>query len=337
MLARSNKLNHPLGIEIETPLLIPSFSSKGFSFNNRGESEANGALTVSKEFLTESLLISAYDIFHGHFPVEDDYTITDLTVIDSGGYETSGFYDLSATTKHNYPIKDWSQDNLEEVLNRFPMHKAAVIVSFDHGQQRHPLDLQIEQANRMFSKYPDYLFDFLIKPETDEQKYIQLEDILTKVKRMTKFSIIGVTEKELGNSVLRRMINIYKLRSALDSTNHFAPIHVFGSLDPITSILYFFAGAEIFDGLTWLKYSYFDGPAVYQSNYGVLHNDLGIHVKDSQVRAKSLVNNVYFLDRMKYTMKEFVSCQDFNIFDDLADGLGTILKRSYDKFKSNLK
>ncbi len=49
------------------------------------------------------------------------------------------------------------------------------------------------------------------------------------------------------------MQNIAKLRKALDKAGLNIPLHVFGSLDTVTTPLYFLAGADIFDGLTWLR------------------------------------------------------------------------------------
>lgn len=337
-LVRTTKLEHPLNISFETPLLVPSFSSKGFGFKNKDESEVSDALEVSKEFLGESVLFSAYDFYHNHIPHGEEYLVTDITFIDSGGYETSEIYDFSTTAKYSYPTKEWDLNKYEKVISEWPQHKAGIIVSYDHGKERYSLDIQINNARKFFSKHENFLSDFLIKPETDKQKYVQIENIVAKVGDLQGFSIIGVTEKELGNSILARMVNIAKIRIALDNSCNKAPIHVFGSLDPITSLLYFLAGAEIFDGLTWLKFSYFKGSAIYQSNYGALHNELGIHSRDDQVRSKSVVNNLYCLEKMKYLMRDFnASEHDFSLFNKLNKNLGDYLKESYITFQSNLK
>ena len=58
-------LEHPLGIRVKTPLLLPSFSSKGFRFYDdysRSENETN--IFKTREFLIESMLISAYDLYY---------------------------------------------------------------------------------------------------------------------------------------------------------------------------------------------------------------------------------------------------------------------------------
>lgn len=344
MLARSSKIKHPLGLNIETPLMVPSFSSKGFAFKKKKQkedpdvSEVVDALEFSKEFLTECLLVSAYDIFHKHITFGEDQICTEITLLDSGGYESGETYDISTTSKYNYDVKEWNKENLEEVLNKWPDYKPAIIVSFDHGNQRISLAEQIKSASELFAKYPNMLSNFLIKPETDAQIYIQQENIIEKIDDLKQFQIVGVTEKELGNSVLARMINIAKIRKALDDSGNAAPMHVFGSLDPVTSILYFLAGAEIFDGLTWLKYSYLGNSAIYTSNFGVLNPELGINVRDGQVKMSAITKNTYYLDKMKYTMRDFLKDKDFNLFDELGGkGFGDILKNCYRTFESNLK
>ena len=90
---RTNILKHPLGIELSTPLLIPSFSSKGFAMHD-GKSELYNIMVFAREFIYETQLLSAYDIYYGHMLDLMDINPTQLTIIDSGGYETSNNFDL---------------------------------------------------------------------------------------------------------------------------------------------------------------------------------------------------------------------------------------------------
>jgi len=195
---------------------------------------------------------------------------------------------------------------------------------------------QIADAKTLFSKYPNFASNFLIKPETEDQKYIQIDNVINCIRNLTSFTIIGVTEKELGKSILERMKRIRLIRESLDKIGVSSPIHIFGSLDPITSILYFLAGAEIFDGLTWLKYSYFNNAAIYNSNFGVLNSELGINVSDSRVKSLAITKNIYYLEQIKYVMKDYVKDKNFKVFDEIGGvGFGDIIKRSFKKFTSN--
>jgi hypothetical protein len=87
---------------------------------------------------------------------------------------------------------------------------------------------------------------------------------------------------------------------------------VFGSLDPIGSPLYFLAGAEIFDGLTWLRYGYNNGTASYSHNTVALQ--FGIDQSQINVQAANLVNNYNYLIRLQNEMKMFLNDGDFGVF-----------------------
>ena len=61
-------------------------------------------------------------------------------------------------------------------------------------------------------------------------------------------------------------MTIHELRSQLDRAGVQAPIHIFGGLDPLYTPLYFAAGAELFDGLGWLRYAYREGVPIHRDS-----------------------------------------------------------------------
>jgi hypothetical protein len=337
-------LKHPSGIEIETPLFIPSYSSKGFALikNHVGEfkSEICKAIGIAKEMLEECQLVSAYDIHYNYLLDPTELVSTKLIFIDSGGYETSSSFDFAETKRDDSNHEEWNIAYLDAVINKWPNERfPAVIVSFDDEKVRKPIIEQINDASRLFDKHKDYLHDFLIKPETAKSDYIKIDSVLKNINLLKDFDIIGVTEKELGHSILERMQRINKIRNSLDAARIKAPIHVFGSLDPITVILYFLAGAEIFDGLTWLKYSYYNGIAMYTNNLCALDKNIEISTIDTQVKATSIVNNIHYLSRLKNILINFTkSDNNFDLFDDLGyTGLGKIIQNNYEIFKNRIK
>lgn len=330
MLARKSEIHHPLGVTLETPMLVPSFSSKGFWIGKTGESEVNDICSVASDYLTETMLISAFDIACEHLPIFDS-AITELTFVDSGGYEISDVHDLSAVYRHPQKIQDWSVEKLTKVYSSWPEHIPAVFVSYDHPELRKPLNEQIESAKELFSNYPKQLHTLLIKPETHLQKDIQVTNVVADCEALRDFHIIGFTEKELGNSILKRMSNIAKIRIAMDDKGVNIPIHIYGSLDPITSILYFLSGAEIFDGLTWLRYGYTDDYACYWSNYGA--KAIGIHRDDDFIKAKTSQENLSSLIELTSQMQKFLLDYDFQRF--LHDP--EFFKESYDLLRTRIK
>src|SRR5690606_32377632 len=128
-------------------------------------------------------------------------------------------------------------------------------------------------------------------PQTSEESTLDdtLKSAIAHVEELGSFDIVGVTEKELGRSMLDRMVNVAKLRLAMDEAELRIPIHVFGALDPLSASLYYISGAEIFDGLTWIRYAYENGRCVYMHNLGALK--YGIHTSNDLVKSRAISEN----------------------------------------------
>jgi len=117
MLARSTQIRHPLGVTLHTPLLVPSFSSKALGFNKGGKSELRKVFDLASSGLTDIMLVSAFDLAYGHLePIAR--AITEVVIIDSGGYEVSDFQDFSAIFWEPARLREavgWSEERLCEV------------------------------------------------------------------------------------------------------------------------------------------------------------------------------------------------------------------------------
>jgi len=327
MLARSSKLRHPSGVTITTPILIPSFSSKGFSFNEDRTSEITEIIKTTSEWLTETALISAHDCHYQYVP-SDIYSTVKICFVDSGGYEKNNDYDLSTVYASEGSDSTWNENLLINVYDSLPSDSSFVLVSYDRMGQT--IAKQIESARELLSKYRTNLRTILVKREITSQRYINIQSVLQHTNTLGDFDIVGLTEKELGKSILDRMHNIARVREDLDRHGINSPIHIFGSLDPVTTILYFLSGAEIFDGLTWLRYVYLNGVAVYPHNYGSLK--IGIHQRDDFVRSKAWVENINYLQDLTYQMKNYLLDRDFSKFKYDSD----FFKESYNSLCSEL-
>ena len=102
----------------------------------------------------------------------------------------------------------------------------------------------------------------LLKPEDDNGPH-NWKHLESSASRLGFFSVIGVTEDELGSSLLDRVVAVMELRKLLRRNELDKPIHIFGALDPLFVPVYFAAGADMLDGLTWLRYAYWHGLAVH--------------------------------------------------------------------------
>jgi hypothetical protein len=313
---------------LETPLLVPSFSSKAFGFGHGGKPEVHRVLDAAQEFITRTCLVSAYDVHYGYVPQPQDLTITvDLMFLDSGGYEVSDDRDLSAVEKPVHRPQEWNVGKLRAIWDRWPDGLPAVLVSFDHSNHRRPVTDQLQDAKQATLAKPGHLHSFLLKPESQEERSLEpaLRALQSQIGELAGFDLLGVTEKELGNSPLERMVRIAGLRRALDDACLRIPIHVFGALDPLSVCLYFVAGAEVFDGLTWSRYAYNSGQCVY------LHNNAtatyGLEVNDDEARLRTIKDNLRYLDRLERSLRRLAETHDWAHLTDNRDLVRTATER----------
>lgn len=301
VLAERRELTFADGISLRTPILVPSFSSR--------IPKIDKIFRASEEFIDGPILISAFDVKNKH--IEPPFDIGGAIFLDSGGYEASSDSDLSDVSGDSGPDKAWSQDEHAEVLSAWAARVPTVVISYDHPRLRLPLSKQINSAASLVLP-SNALREILLKPETDGQHFVQVESIRKHIHGLAKFEVIGVTEKEIGNSVLERMENIATIRLALNNAGIGSPIHVFGSLDTITTLFYFVAGADIFDGLTWLRYAFKDGRTLYRQDFGI--TDLGIAAKYPRVEALCWARNYQYMKEMELEMRRFLKSNDFRVF-----------------------
>jgi len=287
---------------VHTPLIVPSFSSKGFP-------DVEKIVKTMEEAITDCLLVSAYDIYYDYVP--SSITFAEVVFVDSGGYECSKDAELSDLGYLEHHPRPWSQSLYEDALKKWSFDVPTVLISYDHPKQRATVATQVKRAVAFF-RGRKVIKELLIKPETEASRYLKIENVLRNASKFAPFDILGFTEKELGNNLLDRMVNIARVRFALKKRRLNVPIHIFGSLDPITTPLYFLAGADIFDGLTWLRLAYKDGVSIYTHNFAAL--TIGTQIRDDQVQPRVWFSNYYALQELQRSMRNYLNAKDFHRF-----------------------
>jgi len=281
MLAKKRGIYTASEVVIRTPLPLPSFSSKGFP-------EVKNILATTSEAIDGEILVSAYDVAHGHITPPFDFA--QGIFLDSGGYEASRDFEFSEITHQPYQPADWTLDQFQQVIKAWDSARPTVFVSYDHPNERVSTLEQIERAEQTLPTGHSRFREILFKPETNANDETNIDALVSNIHRVSKFDVIGVTEKEIGASLQARMVSIARIRRALDDAGlSDKPIHIFGSLDTISTPLYFIAGADIFDGLTWLRFAYHEGMTIYRENYAAL--ELGSQIKSDLVDARCCFAN----------------------------------------------
>jgi len=326
MLARKMALNSDKWGEVgSTPMLVPSLSS-------RVNIDYRKTLDVLSEVITGPFLLSAYD-FHYTNPFPK-ITFSELVFFDSGGYESAIEKEVAEFGLYKPDPFEWSQQKHLEAVQRWDDDIPTVIISYDHPSERVPVEKQIENANNLFRTKSGIIKELLIKPESKDSRRINFKRFFENIDKINDFDILGFTEKELGKSILDRMINIAKIRQQLEAHSIEIPLHIFGSLDTITTPLYYISGADIFDGLSWLRFVFDEGTTHYINTYGP--EIFGIHENTDGVWIRSVYQNYNYLGRLKIDLEHFQSTGEFaklgkksaffeKSFSDLNEKMGGVL------------
>jgi len=308
-----------------TPMLVPSLSS-------RVNIDYRNTLETLSEVITGPFLISAYDFYYTNpFP---KITFSELIFLDSGGYESAIEKEVSEFGLYKPDPHEWDQQKHLESIKRWDEDIPTVVISYDHPSERISIEKQIENAKKLFKSKSGILKELLIKPETRDSRRVNLKNFFEKVDDVASFDILGFTEKELGKSILDRMINIARVRQHLEGYQIEIPLHIFGSLDTITTPLYYISGADIFDGLSWLRFVFENGATHYINTYGP--EKFGIHENADGVWIRSVYQNYNYLGRLKIDLEHFQTSSDFSklgvksaffesAFNDLNEKMGGVL------------
>jgi hypothetical protein len=300
-----------------SPLLVPSYSSKGFKHILQ-------IFNLTSPYNTRAYLVSAYDIYHRCLPLGAT-SLADQVFIDSGGYESrmSGLFEPFG----DHRTKRWSLSRYYSVLKSLEKGNDLVAVSYD--MENGDYGKQIKKALAMRDRFPELKLDILIKPEKIGRS-IDVDAICSRLNVLQYFSCIGVTERELGDSMLLRCRALIKMRERLNAIGSDVPIHVFGCFDIPSILALFFCGADVFDGLTWLKYSLDNGSLKY---FGEIRTENEyLHLADDDCLKLMMARNIEHLRKLQKGMREY--CDSFDmaklpISNEMKEKLSSLLLSLY--------
>ena len=230
-------------LQVSTPLIAPSFSSRGFPYISN----------IWKEFehkLYGVCLVSAFDIAQKRIPADVADNVN-IVFIDSGLYETSEDHGVGKLPTARR-AGEWHRSKYHETTRDIDYKGNVILVNYDEIKE---LDKQIESSSDDFSQAPQAVADFLIKPEALDEE-VNMPKLIQHTDALREFGIIGISAREVGNSFLSRCRSVTTLRNILNDAGLDTPIHVFGAINPYEVLTYFLCGADIFDGLNWLRLAF---------------------------------------------------------------------------------
>ena len=294
-------------VEASYPLVVHSYSSRGFP-------DLPQRYAALRE-RTPVHLVSLYDLYHHLDGMAIGPRPGERRFLDSGTYEVDSVMNVSSLDGPPQRLP-WSSDQYIEAARRHA-HKGDVLVSYDFHTL--PLADQVSEGMRLFAAVGvgGVAHDLLVHPLGADPTTVA--DEVARGAHGIEF--LGVTEKDIGQPWFRAAAFLQQLRAALDARmDCYLPIHIFGCLDPRTIPYLFFAGADVFDGLAWMRYYFRDGHAYYDKE---MEYDLAPQtLLDGEASTRALLlHNSDELERLRADLQYSVYTGDGELFTECLDTL----------------
>ena len=285
-------------VGVATPLIVPSFSSCGFP---RVDDIYNGM----KDKLYGVCLVSALDLASGCIPAD----VTDevnLVLIDSGMYEATNSTCVREDHCPSTATGHWMREQYLEIAGGIDGSGNVILVNYDRTET---LQQQIKWATEDFAHAPQAASDFLVKPEFPSG-LVNVAKLAKHAGELQQFDIVGITAREAGDSLLKRCSTVVMLRDAMGDAGLDVPIHIFGAINPMEVLTYFFCGADVFDGLNWLRLAFWKhgSMAIEEAAF----EGQNFILDDCDLRMDQRASNLNFLYRLQESLHRYCLIHDLN-------------------------
>ena len=278
-------------LDVRTPLIVPSFSIRGFP----------RLLDIYEEMrfkLNGVCLVSASDIANSYIPA-DVMDTTNVVFIDSGRYESCE-QEYGAIGYYAPPSNDsWTRSRYHDTIGSVSNGANTIIVNFDCPAS---LDEQIRGATEDFTLINHAASDFLVKPESTST-LVNVPKLQKHTRGLGSFDIIGVAAREVAHSFVKRCSAIVTLRNILNDAGLDTPIHIFGAIRPCEVLAYFFCGADIFDGLNWLRFAFKKHGSIAIEEAAA--EEMKWNKADDDLLFSEWASNLRFLYRLQEAMRRY--------------------------------
>ena len=257
------------GKNLPLPCFFPSISSIKTNLRTADY------LQLLKAVQHPLFLISAYDIYNeipGNQTIIKDLLTCltgDGTVIflDSGNYESYWKQD-----------SNWTSEHFIQIVKCYPFHLA-----FCFDNQNPP------------SNASDLTRE-VIKTVVDNQQHTNSGTIIPIIhglrellpiaaKQVAKELVpilLAIPERVLGDGVIQRAETVRKIRLSLDELGYYCPIHLLGTGNPLSILIYTLAGADSYDGLEWCQtvVDHKDGRLYHFQQWDFFRNQTAIGINE---------------------------------------------------------
>ena len=234
------KLFFPVrGKALRLPVYFPSISSvktglSPFDYFN-----------ILKALQQQHFLVSAFDIDRSFQKKEFIAALQEnrkaggsIILMDSGNYESYWIRD-----------KDWSIGGFNEILKQ-----QVSDLAFCYDNQ-FPSDNSKENATgvAMLTKESQEVATATSIIPIIHCKKENLNEAVLELCTQTNTPMVSIPERILGDGLLERVQTVTNLRRELNKLDNYTFIHLLGTGNPFSLLLFSLAGADSFDGLEWCQ------------------------------------------------------------------------------------
>ncbi len=235
-------------LEFITPNYIPSFSSRDDPYIKERMCELLDDIPQS------TVLISAYDYYQLRNKGSIDPNFIKKSFKDKLLFLDSGGYELQFSTSDN-----WTPERYKDIIREL---NPQFFVGYDRippYEMESDTVKEIEKSIGFLKGYTETKgrvllihFSMLNKPINEVPTFVD-----KIIEHSDHIDVLGFPEREIGTNIIQSCRFIRQIRNELDKREIFKPIHIFGCSDPKSIILFVISGADIFDGLGWIKYAFY--------------------------------------------------------------------------------
>lgn len=191
-------------------------------------------------------LISAYDLYKcdkKNLPkvqrlLKNSLTNPKIILLDSGNYESYWKND-----------KKWDPDKYRNILKRTKHHLAFCFDSLLTNGKINAIAAVIEKQVLRDQRYSSGT----VVPIIHSSRKEDFPKLVSKIVDKLNPFIVAVPERQLGEGIVARAETVYKIRKALDKKRLYYPLHLLGTGNPLSILIYSLCGADSFDGLEWCQ------------------------------------------------------------------------------------
>ena len=302
----SREKYYPIGGKrVKIPIYFPSISTV-----KTGKTKAIDYFRILKA-LSPHFLVSAYDIYNSS---DKDQFIAELKenkknnetliILDSGNYE-------------KYWLKDqtWNRSKFNSIVNENICEQAFCYDKLNPGK----IERDSEWLLKSISNSQKHSSASSIIPIVHSKEPRMFPDIIVSLFKKLNFLTIAIPERELGDGVINRTENISIIRKTLNKLGTYIYLHVLGTGNPLTLLLFSMAGADSFDGLEWCQTVVDPTTALlyhFQQRELVFDDCLFCQENEFDYNLKTFAHNLHFYNLWMKSIQEAV---ELNIEEKLLE------------------